>query len=78
VLCRVPEPERIERIRARANDPSRHSGHLAGEQLSVEAPPQHGEAFLEVPSVRFVHEGADSQPVLRNLDDWMNLRAASL
>jgi predicted kinase len=78
VLCRVPEPERIERIRARANDPSRHSGHLAGEQLSVEAPPQHGEEFLEVPSVRFVHEGVDSQPVLRNLDDWMNLRAASL
>jgi len=77
VLCRVPEPERVERLRARANDPSRHAGHGAGEQRSVEAPPPQGDAFLDLPSARFVHEGADSQPVLCSLDDWMNLRAAS-
>jgi predicted kinase len=78
VLCRVPEPERIARLRSRASDPSRHAGHRMGEQRSLEIPPLHGDAFLDVPSARFVHEGADVQPVLRGLDDWMNLRAASL
>jgi predicted kinase len=78
VLCRVPELERIARIRARANDPSRHSGHLAGEQRSIETPPRQGDAFLDLPSLRLVHEGADSQPVLQRLDDWMKLRATSL
>lgn len=77
VLCRVPEAERVARLRARASDPSRHAGHRAGEQLSVDAPPRQADAFLDVASTRFVHEGADSQPVLRSLDDWMNLRAAS-
>lgn len=77
VLCRVPEGERVERLRARAKDPSRHPGHQVGEQLSIDAPP-HGDAFLDVASARFVHDGADPQPVLRSLDDWMNLGAASL
>lgn len=77
VLCRVEESERVARLQARANEPSRHAGHRAGEQRSVESRPPHGDAFLELPSERFVHSGADSQPVLRALDDWMKLRAAS-
>jgi predicted kinase len=77
VLCRVAESERVERLRARANDPSRHRGHRAGEQRSVEAPPRHDDDFLDLASARFIHDGAVSQPVLRSLDDWMNLRAAS-
>jgi predicted kinase len=78
VLCRIPESERVARLRTRSNDPSRHAGHRVGEQRSVEIPPRNGDAFLDVPSVRFVHEGADVQPVLQSLDDWMNLGAASL
>jgi predicted kinase len=27
ILCRTPEPVRIARLKARANDPSRHAGH---------------------------------------------------
>lgn len=78
VLCRVSESERAERLRTRAKDPSRHPGHHVGEQLSVDAPPPHGDSFLDVASTRFIHAGADGQPVLQSLDDWMNLRAESL
>lgn len=77
VLCRVPEAERVARMQARANDPSRHAGHRVGERLSALAPSRPADAFLDVPSARFVHEGADRQPVLRSLDDWMKLRATS-
>jgi predicted kinase len=77
VLCRVPEVERVARLRARAADPARHAGHRVGEQLSAASPSKQADAFLDVPSARFVHDGAGSQPVFRSLDDWMNLRATS-
>ncbi len=78
ILCRLPEPERLARLKTRAAHPTRHAGHRHGEQLSARAPSMAGDAFLELPSARFVHDGTVDHPVLAGLDDWMNLRAASL
>jgi hypothetical protein len=91
VLCRVPEAQRLARLAARENNPGRHAGHRFGERLSAMARAQavaaEGErgpanvasdAFLDLPSTRFVHDGASHHTVLSNLDNWMNLRAASL
>jgi predicted kinase len=74
VLCRVPEAERLSRLQARAGDPARHAGHRYGEQACPAVP---ADAFLELPSKRLVHPGADGHPVHDALDDWMNLRAPS-
>jgi predicted kinase len=78
VLCRVPEPERLARLKAREADPTRHAGHRPGEQFSAQVPCMQGDSFLDLPSARFVHDGAAGHPVLAGFDDWMNLRAASL
>jgi predicted kinase len=78
ILCRVPEHQRLARLTAREADPARHSGHRHGEQLSARTPSTAGDAFLDLASARFVHDGAVDHPVLAGLDDWMNLRAASL
>jgi predicted kinase len=79
ILCRLPEPERLARLKAREADPTRHAGHRPGERLSAQTPSVPGDAFLDLPSARFVHDGASSaHPVLAGLDDWMNLREASL
>ena len=77
VVCRVPEGERAARLAARANHPSRHAGHRLGEHISAQAPATRGDAFLDLPSMRFVHEGASGHPVLAGLDDWMKLREPS-
>lgn len=77
VLCRVPEAERVERLRRRAQDSSRHPGHRVGEQRSMTAIPARIDDFLDLPSLRQIHEGAVAHPVLETLDDWMNLRARS-
>lgn len=79
LLCRVPEEERLARLAARENDPGRHAGHRLGERLSAAGPAGRigADAFLDLPSARFVHDGANGHTVLTALDDWMNLRAAS-
>jgi len=74
VLCSVPEAARLARLAARENDPSRHAGHRFGERQSTGTPG----AFLDLPGERFVHEGTAHHPVLALLDNWINLRAASL
>jgi predicted kinase len=87
VLCRVPEAERLARLASRERDPSRHPGHRFGERQSVAPgvdPSAAGAtttgcaAFLDLPSARFVHDGASRRTVLGEIDNWMNLRAASL
>ena len=77
VLCRVSERERVARLNARASDPSRHVGHRLGERTSLAAVAAPGDAFLELPSQRFVHDGAGGHTVHAALDHWMNLRAPS-
>jgi predicted kinase len=80
VLCRVPEDERVARLNARAGDPSRHAGHRLGERALMAAAAAvavPGDAFLELPSQRFVHDGADGHTVHAALEHWMNLRAPS-
>ena len=80
VLCRVPEAERRARLLARENHPSRHAGHRFGERLSARsvAPITGGDAFLELVSLQLIHDGASHRTVLGELDNWMNLSAASL
>lgn len=80
VLCRVPEAERLARLAAREKNPSRHAGHRFGERQSAAGPASgtnRRDAFLDLSSARFVHDGANGHTVLEALDDWMNLRAAS-
>jgi predicted kinase len=80
VLCRVPEVERLARLAARAENPSRHAGPRFGERQSAAAPASgtnRSDAFLDLSSARFVHDGANGRTVLQPLDDWMNLGAAS-
>jgi hypothetical protein len=70
VLCRVPEPERLARLQARASDLSRHAGHRFGESAASTS-----DAFLDLPSLRIVHDGTNVQTVSATLDHWMNLSA---
>jgi predicted kinase len=80
ILCRVPEEERLARLAARENDPTRHAGHRFGERQSAGSPARgmgRTDAFLDLPGPQFVHDGANGHTVLASLDDWMNLRAAS-
>lgn len=80
ILCRVPEAERLARLAAREADPTRHAGHRFGERQSAAGPAvgmSSGDAFLDLPSDRRVHDGANGHTVLAALDDWMNLSAAS-
>jgi len=81
LLCRVPEGERLARLAAREHDPARHAGHRFGERQSAVASAMlalsPGDAFLDLPSDRLVHDGANGRTVLATLDNWMNLSAAS-
>ena len=81
ILCRVPEAERLARLANRARNPSRHAGHRFGERESAASPVTGGDGFLELPSARFVHDGAggraSGRTVLAAVDHWMNLRAPS-
>lgn len=80
ILCRVPENERLARLAAREDDPARHAGHRFGERQSAARPANgtgRGDAFLDLPWDRLVHDGANGHTVLAALDDWTNLRAAS-
>ncbi len=71
VLCRVPEAVRLTRLAARQNHSSRHAGHRLGERVNQ------GDAFLDLPWGRFVHESGVHHTVLAALDHWLNLSAAS-
>jgi predicted kinase len=79
VLCRVPEAERLRRLATRENDPARHAGHRRGERRSAAAANgvNRHDAFLELPSERFVYDGTAHRTVLAALDHWMNLSEGS-
>lgn len=54
VLCRVAEPVRIARLKARATDPSRHPGHRDAEFVASYT--QSATGFLEIPGERFTFD----------------------
>jgi predicted kinase len=54
VLCRAPEPARLARLKARATDPTRHTGHRDAE--SAEQGPSPPLDFLAIPGEHFVFE----------------------
>ena len=56
LLCRVPEPLRQERLRARGADATRHPGHR--DAAWVATADLRSDAFLEVPGQRYVHDGS--------------------
>jgi predicted kinase len=68
-----------ERLSARSALSSAVAANAAvGDRSLGIAPGSGGDAFLELPSMRIVHDGASPRTVLDELDNWMNLRAASL
>ena len=71
ILCTLDEPERIARLSRRQSDLARHAGHRDAD-LAKAMPATRGEAFLDLPGVRFVNDGADDRQVLAALDDWWN------
>lgn len=81
VLCRAPEAERLARLAEREQNPTRHAGHRFGERQSASPEAigmnRSGDAFLDLPGERLVHDAASHHTVLTALDHWMNLRAAS-
>ncbi len=60
LLCRVPEPLRQERLRARAADCARHPGHR--DATWVAQSPRGADAFLDIPGPRFIHDGGAADP----------------
>jgi predicted kinase len=56
VLCRVPEPIRLERLAARAGDPARHPGHRDAAQAAAGS--RSGDDFLALPGARLVYDGS--------------------
>lgn len=73
ILCRAEESERIRRLRARAADPTRHSGHRDAEQALRTAS---GDEFLEVASERFAFGGTEAPDwpaLLERLDGWWKI-----
>jgi predicted kinase len=70
VLCRTDEATRIERLLARANDPTRHPGHRDVAQAAAAqhaAAPAVGNDFLSIPGERFLYDGKGT---LEMLDAW--------
>jgi predicted kinase len=61
VLCRVPEPMRQTRLKARGADANRHPGHRDAQWVSAAG--TGGDGFLEVEGPRFIHDGAMVEPV---------------
>jgi len=74
ILCRVPEPVRIARLKARATDPSRHPGHRDVEFVLSHTPTATG--FLALPGERFTFDTDESTTVssqralIDTLDAW--------
>jgi len=61
VLCRVAEPLRQARLKARGTDASRHPGHRDAEWVSAAGTA--GDGFLQIEGPRFIHDGAMVEPV---------------
>jgi len=86
VICRAAEPVRIARLKARANDLSRHPGHHDADFVGEHAPPPTdilsltSEHFVfDTDSVRSLSDGlARLQPLLDDLDRWCQTRAADV
>jgi predicted kinase len=55
VLCRVPEPLRQARLKARAADPTRHPGHQDAVWV---ARVTQADGFLDLKGRRYLHDGA--------------------
>ncbi|HEV2702259.1 MAG TPA: ATP-binding protein [Steroidobacteraceae bacterium] len=55
VLCRVPEPLRQARLKARAADPGRHPGHQDAVWVAAVTQP---DGFLDLEGPRHFHDGA--------------------
>jgi predicted kinase len=55
VLCRVPEPLRQTRLKARAADPTRHPGHKDGVWATAVT---QADGFLDLEGPRHLHDGA--------------------
>ena len=80
ILCRVPEPVRIARLKARTTDPSRHPGHRDVEFVLSHTPTATG--FLALPGERFTFDTNDESSVHHStrpqralidaLDAWRN------
>jgi hypothetical protein len=60
VLCRAPEPQRQERLAARAADPARHPGHRDGAWVAQSGVA--GDGFLDLAGSQKVHAGDTSDP----------------
>jgi predicted kinase len=60
VLCRIPEPLRQQRLRARAADAARHPGHRDGDWAAPAATSSDG--FLDIAGPRLLHAGDTSDP----------------
>ena len=60
VLCRASETLRQQRLRARATDAARHSGHRDG--LWVAPAQASGDAFLDVAGPRLIHDSGVTDP----------------
>lgn len=73
VLCRVPESERLVRLRQRQSDPTRHAGHRDDTLAAVQPPPR-GDAFLDLVGAQLVHGGSEARDVPAALDEWWNSR----
>ncbi len=61
VLCRVAEPLRQARLKARGAQPTRHPGHRDAEWVA--AADTRGDAFLEIEGPHLMHDGAMLEPV---------------
>jgi predicted kinase len=60
VLCRVPEPLRQARLKARAADAARHPGHRDAVWVSTAGTGADG--FLDLEGPRYLHDGAMIDP----------------
>jgi predicted kinase len=65
LLCRIDEAERIRRLAARANDPTRHPGHRDFALIGERASPS--ESFLSLEGEQLLYEG---DRTLAALDTW--------
>ena len=67
ILCRASEPVRIARLKARAADPLRHTGHRDAELAVDQSPPPID--FLALPGEQFVFDSDDTYAQLQSLLD---------
>jgi predicted kinase len=74
VLCRVDETTRVARLRARADDASRHPGHRDAEQALAAATNRWADDFLAIDGKRVICDANVIQAqLLRELDGWLGV-----